>query len=100
MNVSIKLAACVALVMFVLPASSAFARDPKDPGQMSQQCIAQGGEMSVGDDADSYDCDLDDGSTWSCDFSDDEPDCDTDFTDATDVDISPFFGHHDDHHHH
>ncbi len=90
MHVSLKLAACVALTLFVLPVSSAFARDPADPGQMSTQCIAQGGEMTVGDDPGSYDCDFDDDSSWSCDFSDGKPDCDTDFADATDVDISPF----------
>ena len=97
MNVSIKIAACIALAMFLLPVGSAFARDPVDPGSQQTKCIADGGEFSVGDDPKSYDCEYNDGTTWTCDFSGDEPDCDTEF-DPDPADATPFVsGHGNDH---
>ena len=88
MNLSLKLTACAALVLFALPTTSAFARDPADPGTQQTQCIAEGGSFTVGDDPKSYDCNFDD-STWTCDFSGDTPDCDTEF-DGAEVDTNPF----------
>ena len=88
MNSSLKLVACAALVLFALPTTSAFARDPGTPGQQQTECIAQGGSFTLGDDPKSYDCNFTD-YTCSCDFSGDTPDCDTE-SDPMEVDTNPF----------
>lgn len=88
MNSSLKLAACAALVLLAWPTTSAFARDPADPGAQQTECIAQGGTFTVGDTAKSYDCNFDD-STWTCDFSTAKPECDTELDEA-EVDTNPF----------
>ena len=88
MTLTLKLAACAALVLFTIPATSAFAKDPVDVGQQQTECIANGGTLTVGDGPKTYDCNYED-STWTCDFSGATPDCDEEL-DPMEVDTNPF----------
>ena len=81
MTIALKLAAIVVLSTLGLSAQGAYARTPLNVGDQQTQCAADGGEFSVGDSANTYDCDTDEGS-WTCDFSAGPADCDTSFAEA------------------
>lgn len=97
MALSLKIASCAGIILFLIHANPAFAHDPRDVGEQSAACVAAGGQFSVGDNRYEYDCDYDDGSSQVCDFSDPTSvDCETDFAEADidPVDVSDFHKKH------
>jgi len=87
-NLSLKFAACAALVLFTIPTSSASAEISTTPMKQQTECISNGGTFTVGDGPKTYDCNYED-STWTCDFSGATPDCDEEM-DEMEVDTNPF----------
>ncbi len=71
----LKSLAAASLMLLLVPAGQAFASTPHDLGSFQTQCVAQGGDFGVGDDADTYECGYLDGNLQTCDFGGKRPSC-------------------------